>query len=167
MHKTYNELNKQFANISREIIRIFIQMCEQCILKNSRSETTKLVVRPITSDDFNCHGQVDLVDYQSCPDEEFKWVMHYQDHFTKFSVLRPLKSKRAEEVAYQLIDIFLLIRAPHILQSDNWREFNANVITELKLLWPELKLVHGRPRHPASQGSVDGANADIKSMIVS
>ena len=45
--------------------------------------------------------------------------MHYQDHFTKFSVLRPLKSKRAAEVAYNLLDIFLLLGAPHILQSDN------------------------------------------------
>jgi hypothetical protein len=46
------------------------------------------------------------------------------------------------------------------------REFTANIITELKLLWPELKLVHGRPRHPQSQGSVERANADIKSMII-
>ena len=117
-------------------------MCEQCILKKNRCETTKLVVRPITSTDFNCRGQVDLIDYQSCPDGEYKWVMHYQDHFTKFSVLRPLKSKRAAEVAYQLTDIFLLFGAPHILQSDNGREFTANVITELKLLWPELKVDH-------------------------
>ena len=77
-------------------------------------------------------------------DGDFKWVMHYQDHLTKFSILRPLKSKRAAEVAYQLTDIFLLLGAPHILQSDNGREFTANIITELKLLWPELKLVHGR-----------------------
>ncbi|CAG2209913.1 KRAB-A domain-containing protein 2 [Mytilus edulis] len=141
-------------------------MCEQCILKKSRTETTKLVVRPITSTDFNSRCQVDIVDYQSCPDGEYKWIMHYQDHLTKFSVLRPLKTKRAAEVAYQLTDIFLLLGAPHILQSDNGREFTANVITELKLLWPELKLVHGRPRHPQSQGSVERANADIKSMMI-
>ena len=93
-------------------------MCEQCILKKSRTETTKLVVRPITSTDFNSRCQVDLVDYQSCPDGEYKWIMHYQDHF------------------------FLLMGSPHILQSDNGREFTANVITELKhvkLIWPELK----------------------------
>jgi hypothetical protein len=54
-----------------------------------------------------------------------RWVMHYQDHLTKFSILRPLKSKRAAEVAYQLTDIFLLLGAPHILQSDNGREFIA------------------------------------------
>ena len=136
-------------------------------MKKKRSETSKLIVRLIASSDFNSRGQVDLVDYQSCPDGDFKWAMHYQDHLTKFSILRPLKSKRAAEVAYQLTDIFLLLGAPHILQSDNGREFTANIITELKLLWPELKLVHGRPRHPQSQGSVERANADIKSMIIS
>jgi hypothetical protein len=68
--------------------------------------------------------------------------MHYQDHLAKFSILRPLKSKRAAEVAYQLTDIFLLLGAPHILQNDNGREFTANIIIELKLLRPELKLVH-------------------------
>jgi hypothetical protein len=45
---------------------------------------------------------------------------------------KPTKSKRAAEVAYQLTDIFLLLGAPHILQSDNSREFTANIITELK-----------------------------------
>jgi hypothetical protein len=42
-----------------------------------------------------------------------------------------------------------------ILQSDNGREFTANIITELKSLWPDLKIVHGRPRHPQSQHSVE------------
>jgi len=30
--------------------------------------------------------------------------------------------------------------APHILQSDNGREFTTSIITELKELWPELGL---------------------------
>ena len=136
-------------------------------MKKKRSETSKLIVRRITSSDINSRGQVDLVDYQSCPDGDYKWVTHYLDHLKKFSILRPLKSKRAAEVAYQLTDIFLFLGSPHILQSDNGRKFTANIITELKLLWPELKPVHGRPRNPQSQGSVELANADIKSMIIS
>ena len=40
-------------------------------------------------------------------------------------------------------------------------------LLQISLLWPELKLVHGRQRHPQSQGSVERANADIKSMIIS
>jgi hypothetical protein len=80
-------------------------------------------------------------------------------------MLRPLKSKTAAEVAYNPLDIFLILGAPMILQSDNGREFTANIITDLKSLWPHLKIVHGRPRHPQSQGSEERANADVKEMF--
>ena len=103
---------------------------------------------------------------QAMKQGNYKWIMVYQDHLTKFCVLRPLTSKRAAEVAYQLLDIFLLLGAPEILQSDNGSEFTAGVITELKLLWPDLVMVHGKPRHPQSQGSVERANCDIKDMLV-
>ena len=56
------------------------------------------------------------------------------DHLTKLCVLRPLTSKRVAEVAYQLLDIFLLLGTPAILQSHNGAEFTAQVITELKQL---------------------------------
>ncbi|XP_063596233.1 uncharacterized protein LOC134773086 [Penaeus indicus] len=54
----------------------------------------------------------------------------------------------------QLPDIFLLFGALYILQSDNGAGFTAEVISELKIIWPKLVLVHGKPRHPQSQGSV-------------
>ncbi|CAG2213793.1 unnamed protein product [Mytilus edulis] len=66
----------------------------------------------------------------------------------------------------QILDIFLLCGAPNILQSDNGAEFTANIISELKNLWPECKSVHEKPRHPHSQGSVELANADDKDMII-
>jgi hypothetical protein len=31
----------------------------------------------------------------------------------------------------------------------------------------EFVIVHGRPRHPQSQGSVERANTEIKEMIIS
>ena len=102
---------------------------------------------------------------QSMPNGTHKWIMVYQDHLTKFCVLRALSTKRAAEVAHQLMDIFLLFGAPHILQSDNGSEFTAAVITELKLLWPDLLIVHRKPRHPQSQGSVERLNCDIKDML--
>ena len=64
------------------------------------------------------------------------------------------------------MDVFLLFGAPTILQSDNGSEFTANIITELKQLWPDMKLVHVKPRHPQSQGSGERANGDISDMLV-
>jgi hypothetical protein len=72
-----------------------------------------------------------------------------------FVHLYPLKTKTAAEVAWHLLEIFLSFGALVILQSDNGKEFVASVISELKQLWPDLKIVHGIPRHPQSQGSVE------------
>ncbi|CAF5167720.1 unnamed protein product, partial [Rotaria magnacalcarata] len=123
------------------------------------------LIRPIISNDFHSRGQVDLIDMQSSPDGKFKFILNYQDHFTKFCILRPLKSKTAAEVAYNLLDIFTTFGAPAILQSDNGREFVAKVIEELALIWKDLKIVHGKPRHPQSQGSVEISNQDTKQLL--
>jgi hypothetical protein len=141
------EVNKKYANVTRDVLNLFKEMCEECQLKKRKIASKGLVFKPLLSKDFNSRGQVDLVDMQSMRDGD---ILHYQDHLTKFAVLRPLTSKLAAEVGFQLLDIFLLFGAPHILQSDNGREFTANIIKELKDMWPDCTLVHGKPRHPQS-----------------
>lgn len=148
--KMLKEVNKKYANVTRDVLNLFKEMCEECQLKKRKIASKGLVVKPLLSKDFNSRGQVDLVDMQSMRDGDFKFILHYQDHLTKFAVLRPLTSKLAAEVGFQLLDIFLLFGAPHILQSDNGREFTANIIKELKDMWPDCTLVHGKPRHPQS-----------------
>lgn len=51
---------------------------------------------------FNSRCQIDLDDFQSQPDQNFKFICVYQDHLTEFCILKPLISKRAEQVAYVL-----------------------------------------------------------------
>jgi hypothetical protein len=46
-------------------------------------------------------------------------------------------------------------------------EFVNSVITEISTFWPELKIVHGKPRHSQSQGSVERAKHDIQNMLAS
>ena len=159
-------LRQNYANITTDAVELFKSYCVVCQEKRKYPKTTGVVVKPILSSEFNSHGQVDLVDMQSSPQGYFKWIMVYQCHLTKFVILRPLSSKRAAEIAFQLLDIFPIFGAPAILQSDNGSEFTAQVITELKELWPQLIMVHGKPRHPQSQGSVKGANSYIKNILV-
>ena len=145
-------LSVKYANILRDDVELVKSMCLECQKKMKRPMTKGVVVKPILTSEFASRGQIDLNDMQSMPHNIFRWIMVYQDHITKFCVLRCLTSKRATKVAFQLPDIFLLIGAPVILQSDNGSEFTAAVITELGSMWPDLKIVHGKPRHPQSQG---------------
>ena len=57
-------------------------------------------------------------------------------------------------------NVFLVIGAQHILQSDNC-EFTASINTELKELWPELIIGDCRSRHLRSQGSVEISNFSL------
>lgn len=120
---------------------------------------------PLIFKEVNHRAQVDLIDMQTSQDGEYKFILNYQEHLTKFVYLRPLKTKTAAEVAYNLVDIFCVIGAPSVLQSDNGREFCNSVIEELKNMWPDLKIVHGKLRHSQNQGSVERANRDVQDIL--
>lgn len=123
-----------------------------------------LVVKPIISPECNSRCRVDVIDMQSQADGDYKFIMVYQDHLM-FVQLRALKSKRAEEVAYHLVDVFTIFGAPSILHSDNGREFANKVIEKFCNMWNEVKIIHGKPRHSQSQGSVERANQNIEKML--
>jgi transposase InsO family protein len=102
---------------------------------------------------------------QSNPECDMKFILVYQDHLTKLVLLRSLNSKRADEVAYHLLDIFTTFGAPDILHSDNGREVCNQIIKSLCKTWNDIKTVHGKPRHSESQGSVERANQHIENML--
>jgi len=110
------ELGSKYGGITREAISIFISLCEPCQLKRKQPKKG-LVVKPILSNTMNSRCQVDLIDMQTQPDGDFKFIFVYQDHLTKFVQLRALKTKTAKEVAEKLYEIFMTFGAPHILQS--------------------------------------------------
>ena len=161
---THNKTNKSFANVTKEIIQLYVNLCESCNMKKSKIRKS-LVIKPILSSQMNSRCQVDLIDLQSQPDQDFKFILNYQDHLTKFCVLRPLYTKTAQEVAQEVVEIFCLFGNPHILQSDNGREFSNKIVKKVTELWPACKLVHGKPRHSQSQGSVERANRDVEAIM--
>lgn len=131
-------------------------MCTTCNLKKN-TETYWFGDKIHKIEGFQC--QIDSIDFQSCADRKYKWLLNYQDHFAKFLYLRHYRQK---EIAFELLKIFFQQGIPVILQSDNKREFTAEVIKELVLLWPECKIVHGRSRHLQSQSSVERSNQDVE-----
>ena len=146
----------------------FVNFCQECQLQKSRKSLKNIVTHPIRSQDFASRGQVDLIDFQASNEVNlpYKFLLVYQDHLTKFIILRPLRTKTAEEVSRILYEIFCLIGPPHILQSDNGREFkNINLASMIRELWTGCKIVYEKARHPESQGSVERVNREIKKVL--
>lgn len=158
-----DELKRDYY-IPKWAVETFLRCCPYCMRKKN-AERTGVVVKPIISRQFNERCQVDLVDFQSSPDGPYKYLLHYQDHLTKFSILRPLQSKKATEVSRQLFSIFCIFGAPELLHSDNGREFVNSVVSNMVKSWPGCTQIHGRPRYPQSQGSVERANGDVCNML--
>ncbi|XP_049885717.1 KRAB-A domain-containing protein 2-like [Pectinophora gossypiella] len=111
------------------------------------------------SDSFNYHGKVDFIDMQLIPNGNYKWILHYQDHTTKFSFLRPLTSKRKEEVAFELLKLFLEFGFPASLQSEKDGEFLSAVTNELFEVWPNCKIIN---KNSVIHESID---PDVENML--
>ena len=165
--KTYNATKTLAANITLDQVALFVKLCEFCKTKKSSKLQKPAVKSPIISNRFGQRGQVDLIDVKSYCDTNCAYVLNYQDNLTKFCLLKSLKDKSSVSVIEALRDIFNVIGAPRILHSDNGGEFRSKALKEyLREFWPELQVVHGKPYNPRSQGSVERANFDIKSMII-
>lgn len=160
--KTMHEINLHYSWVPRFAIEIFIHQCISCQTRKPLKE--HIISKPIVSLGVMTRLQIDLIDMRSRPDiidpnTIYNWILNCIDHFSKYCWAYPLKNKSANDVAVKLRVLFFTFGPPKILHSDNGREFVANVITELKILFPEMVFIRGRPRHPQSQGCIERANA--------
>ena len=124
------ELNRKYKNVTVESIVTYLGLCEPC-QKKQKTLKKGIVVKPILHNEMNSRWQVDLIDMHSNPDRDMKFILVYQDHLTKPVLLPSLHSKRADEVAYHLLDIYTNFGVPNILHSDNGREFCNQIIKNL------------------------------------
>jgi hypothetical protein len=120
----YSRLSAIVSNIPRDVCKHFTDTCPRCIERQQRTRPTA-GLRPIITQGFNVRGQVDLIDFQSMPDGEFRFLLNYIDHGMKFLFSVPIVRKRASCIALALFQIFTLIGPPMILQSDNGSEFHG------------------------------------------
>jgi hypothetical protein len=89
------ELNHKYKNVTVETIVTYLRLCEPC-QKKQRTLKKGLVVTRILHNEINSQCQVNLIDMQSNPDRDTKFTLVYQDHLTKFVLLRSLHSKKAD-----------------------------------------------------------------------
>ncbi|RNA18931.1 SCAN domain-containing 3 [Brachionus plicatilis] len=133
--KTKKACKEKFDNINKKILVLYNEFCTGC-QQRAKLRSKKVVIKAFVSTGFMNRCQLDLVDFQPMPDGIWKWIMHCQHYHNKLSFLEALQSKCAREVALRLISIFTIIGSLFILQMDDGREFVAQIIQELKKLWP-------------------------------
>ena len=60
-----------------------------------------------------CSLQIDLIDMRHLPDEDFKWIFHIVDHWSKFNLAFLLVNKGAHDVAEALeMYVFPVMHGP-------------------------------------------------------
>ncbi|XP_035950446.1 KRAB-A domain-containing protein 2 [Halichoerus grypus] len=158
------ELQGKYGNVTKEVIVLYLTLCKQCHQKNPVPKRG-LAPRPMAFKDTDSRCQVEVLDMQSNADGEFKFILYYQDHLTKFIILRPLKAKQAHEVVSVLLDIFTILGTPSVLDSSSGVEFTNQVVHELNEVWPDLKMVCGKQHPGQGLGSLEQASRDVKNMI--
>jgi len=58
-------------------------------------------------------------------------------------ILKALKTKRAAEIVFHLLDVYTIFGAPviyYFIHSDNGREFVNSIITELNAIWSDVTI---------------------------
>ena len=105
--KTWNEIKTNYSWIRHDIVGIFLKTCAACTQRKPVKHVP--TGKPMIALGFLLRVQVDLIDFRSRPDGEYKWIMHVRDHFSKFSWAYPLKSKCASEVCILCIYIYIYI----------------------------------------------------------
>jgi hypothetical protein len=135
------------------------------------------------TDGFGVCGQADIIDFQSMPNGDFKYLLTYIDHGIKKLTCIPLANKQALCVAFALFTIFTEQGPQIILQTNNGGEFSGHannyvgrrkllddkfidlIIKEVKNFWPDCQMVRGSPRHSESNEGVERVSQTVQKKL--
>jgi len=163
--KVLARVEQEFFGVSREYVQEFCRTCPTCELR--KPQTVRELLHPIVANGVWIRVQIDLIDMRHSPDGDYCYIGHVVDHFNKFHVLFPLKSKCAVEVATNIEErVLAYFGVPRIFHSDNGREFVNQMLHALFAKWGgNTVFVSGRPRHSQSQGCVERGNRYVQDKI--
>ena len=120
--KTLDHLKKKYTGITRDYVQVYCRECPTCQL--SQPQRTKPPLKPIVESEFLNRIQIDLIDMRGQKDGNYEYIGHFMDHFTKFHILFPLRTKTAEEVTTMLRErVLAYVGPPKIFHTDNGKVF--------------------------------------------
>jgi len=139
-----------------------VHQCIHCHKIRRRRNLPKPPLKPMVYKRLMECIQIDLTFLPE--QEDYIGVLTIIDCCSKFVWVYPIHTKESANVARILYQLFTQEGDPEFLQSDNGKEFVSKIIKELtNLLNMEPK--RSRPKHPQTNGTVEQANKNIKSML--
>ncbi|XP_027205165.2 KRAB-A domain-containing protein 2-like [Dermatophagoides pteronyssinus] len=156
VRKIFDHLRTKYLNITMESITLYNRTCDFC--------NTKKQLKEMNTKQFS-KWMIRIIDMNSIKiDNDYRYILQYQDIRTKFSIFKPLKMNTAEQIARKLWKIFGCFGAPQILAYyDGRQEFVENVKEKLKEFNDDLKIITGK-KEPIT--NIESEN-EIKKLLIS
>lgn len=114
--KTERYLQMSYNGISQQVVNLFTLVCKLHQQQSSiTSHCKKTISIPIQASGFLCRVEMDLIDFRKLPcncSKDHNWVLHVEDHFSRYLWLLPLKHKETSEVASSLESLFWMFGFP-------------------------------------------------------
>ena len=75
-------MQDKYTRVPRWALELYTDLCPVCVSALPRKVNTA-GSQPIVTKGFQRRGQIDLIDFQSLPDGDYKFLLNYQDHGIK------------------------------------------------------------------------------------
>lgn len=164
--KTLSKLRENFWFPSMAAyVKKYLSHCRICIERKGPSGPKQGYLHPIDKTSVPFHTlHLDCTGPFTVSDEGYKHVLITIDGFTKFCILKPLKTLNAQELMATVRETITLFGTPSLIITDRGTNFSAN---QVKSLFRELHIEHhmiatGTPR---SNGQVERYVPTIINMI--
>lgn len=163
-NKFYVKALQFYTGFTREEAYKIVRECETC-LKYTPLKTANKILPMVYNNPWE-HVQIDAIDLRKYAESSSSpaWILSVIDCYSKYAFTVPLITKSAEEVKEALDMIFSIEGFPKTVQSDNGREFKNDILNNF-LISNGVDFIHGRVRHPQSQGTVERFNQTITKRI--
>ena len=96
----YGRARKNYANVTKEALQLYADLCEDCKMKKAGVRKITLSGKSSIPSIVRRRCRVDILDMISEVDEvDYRFILMYQDLRTKYRFLKALKTQNAAEVA--------------------------------------------------------------------
>ena len=135
-----------------------------CINQNNRHKRESII--PIITDHPKKSYIEDITYLKDIVGEktEYPYLLVIQDHFSKLCIAYPNKDKTSIKVLNKIKEFISYYGNPEEFSCDIGKEFSNKNLKEY-MESKNIKLIHGRPYNPKSQGSVERLHQSLKKAI--